>query len=702
MTAALTVLHRSRERLRLRCPALRHRRLDPLYLQALLENVPGVRRVRINSIAASVTVWHEGDATLEQRVRALLDPLPQTVFTVPQSDQESVNPLTVVGLGVLAVFLRGVPPSIQGGISLMIALPTLLKGIDTLLDRGIKIDVLDAGAVAISLARRDYFTANMIVFLLRLGEYFEYFSQDKTSGLLRTLLRPQVDRVWVEQDGVEIELPLDRVEPGQTILCGSGEMIPIDGRVVHGEASVNQSSITGESVPVHKKAGDAILSGAVVEEGRLAIRVDAVGSETGLARINLFLQQSLRSSSETQRHSEQLAERLVPITLGLAGVIFLLTRDIRRTAAALTVDYSCAIKLATPITVRTAMYAAAHQGALIKGAATLDRLAAVDTLVFDKTGTLTEGRLQVTDVVPLTDLSPRQLLALAASAEEHYAHPIAEAVVGHAAAQGIDLLPISRVDFIVAHGVSAYVDGQQVLVGSRHFIHDDEGIECRSASVHEERLHGEGKSLLYIARGQCLEGVIALRDTLRKEASQVLNALKDSQRRLVVLTGDHEQTAKALHRQLPQIDAIHWQLKPQDKATLIKQLQQQGRNVAFVGDGVNDAPALVTADVGISMPSGADLARDAAQVILIQDDLNTLLHALEIADRAKHTLSEGFYAAVGGNSLFLLGALSGRIAPVTAALLHNLLTVSILGWSASRSLTFHASTPVNPVSGDRS
>ena len=252
MTAALTVLHRSRERLRLRCPALRHRHLDPLYLQALLENVPGVRRVRVNSIAASVTVWHDADATLEERVQGLLDPLPRTVFTMPQSDRESVNPLTVAGLGVLAVFLRGVPPSIQGGISLLIALPTLLKGIDTLLDRGIKIDVLDAGAVAISLARRDYFTANMIVFLLRLGEYFEYFSQDKTSGLLRTLLRPQVDRVWVEQEGVEIELPLDQVAPGQIILCGSGEMIPIDGKVVHGEASVNQSSITGESIPVHK------------------------------------------------------------------------------------------------------------------------------------------------------------------------------------------------------------------------------------------------------------------------------------------------------------------------------------------------------------------------------------------------------------------------------------------------------------------
>lgn len=678
------VVHESNGRFRLRCTLLKRRKLDPVYLQAVLENIAHVEKVRVNLHAASITVLHT-NTHCKHEIIATLEHLPNAAYRQHERLTTTINPVTLSGLGLLTFGLRFLPPAIQGGISLFMALPTLTTGIDTLLNRGIKIDVLDAGVVGFSLMRRDYFTSNMVIFLLKLGEYLEQLSADKTTGLLKALLRPQAEQVWIEKDGVEVQIAIAQLCAGDIIICGPGEMIAIDGTVVRGDASVNQSSITGESLPLHKQTGDDVLSGSAVEEGKIAVRVNTVGNETGIARINRFLENSLRSSSPAQRQSEELADKLVPLTFALGIGIFILTRDIRRAAAALTVDFSCAIKLATPIAVKTAMYTAAQQGVLIKGAHALDQLSHVDTIVFDKTGTLTCGTLEVTDIMPLCAISHVELLALAASAEEHYAHPVAKAVVEAAQQKNIALHPISQVDFIVAHGVSAYVEGQQVLVGSRHFIEDDEQIDCTKADSHADQFYAQGKNLLYVAHNGRLAGLIALRDELRPEAAKLLQQLKSRQiKNIVVLTGDHHKTALALQKQLPQIDQLHWELKPEDKAAIISKLQNEGSTLAFIGDGVNDAPALVSADVGISMPSGADLAKDAAQAILLREDLTTLEAAIDIASRTQKTISTSFYATIGFNSLFLLLALTGRIAPVTAAILHNANTVGILGYSAAR------------------
>ena len=384
-------------------------------------------------------------------------------------------------------------------------LPVLMEGAETLLERGVKVEVLDAAAVGFSLWRKDYFTANSIVALLALGEYLEELSEDKAAGLLKGLLKPQVEHVWVERDGKDVRVGVEEVVIGDWVVCGSGELIPVDGVVIDGDASVNQSSITGESIPVHLQSGDEALSGSVIEEGRLKIEARRVGSETGMARIGRFLENSLRTKSESQKKSDELADRLVPATLGLGLLLFLMTRDVRRAAAVLTVDYSCAIKLANPVAVRTAMYTAARSGVLNKGAYALDTLAHVDTVVFDKTGTLTRGVLEVTDIVSTAGMGEDDLLALAAAAEEHYAHPVAKAVLQKAREKGLELPPTGQVDFIVAHGVSAYVDDRRVLVGSRHFIEDDEYIDCSPANGHAQRLRNEGKTLLYIARQNVLE-----------------------------------------------------------------------------------------------------------------------------------------------------------------------------------------------------
>jgi Cu2+-exporting ATPase len=324
-----------------------------------------------------------------------------------------------------------------------------------------------------------------------------------------------------------------------------------------------------------------------------------------MARISRFLETSLRTRSRAQQRSDELAERLVPTTFALGLGIFLLTRDVRRAAAVLTVDYSCAIKLAGPVAMKTAMYTAAHNGVLLKGAQALDTLTRVDTLVFDKTGTLTRGALEITDIVPAGRMTEEELLALAASAEEHYTHPVARAVVAEAKRRGLTLPSTGQVDFIVAHGVSAYVDESRVLVGSEHFIAEDENINCSRLKRKAGTLRRQGKSLLYVARDDSLEGIIALRDALRPEAPQVLRDLKAlGIRRIVALTGDHPDTARAVARRLDGLDEIHWDLKPEDKAAIVKRLQEEGHVLAFAGDGVNDAPALVTADIGICMPGG--------------------------------------------------------------------------------------------------
>jgi Cu2+-exporting ATPase len=596
-------MHELPGRIRIRSAGFHDPAFDAGYLEAVLRNIPGVAHVRFNLKAASVVVSYDGKDRTRKTVLRFVKAIPEEAYsplTAPESTPDSVG----TGAKVALAFLTpATPRPFRALLSWGLSLPVLMEGVETLLTRGVKVQVLDAAAVGFSLLRKDYYTANSIVALLALGEFLEELCEERTTGLLRNLLRPQVETVWVEREGQEIQLSLNEVIIGDRVVCGTGEMIPVDGLVLEGDAAVDQSSITGESVPVHLKPEDEAMSGSVIEEGRIKIEARRVGGETSMARISRFLENSLRSKSKSQKESDELAERLVPATFGLGLALFLLTRDVRRAAAVLTVDYSCAIKLANPVAVKTAMYTAAHSGVLLKGAQAMDALARVDTVVFDKTGTLTRGVLEVTDVIPTGEMTPEALLALAAAAEAHYAHPVARAVVSEAKKQGLVLPPTGQVDFIVAHGVSAYVNGKRVVVGSHHFVGEDEGIDCSAADVLAQTLRKEGKTLLYVARKGVLEGVIALRDALRPEAAQVLEDLKALDiPKLVMLTGDHPDTARAVAKKLKALDDIHWDLKPEDKAAVVRTLQEEGHVIAFAGDGVNDAPALVTAEVGICSP----------------------------------------------------------------------------------------------------
>ena len=680
-----SIVHELPNRLRIKAGVLKYPNLDPDYFEALLEAVPGVNRIRSNFKAGCVIVRYDGRHGTRDAVLNCIGDLPEDVFKGKNNRKQPASRLSLAVKGTLGILTFFLPKIVGGVVAVALCAPVIRDGIVCLWNRSLKVDVLDAAAVGFSLFRRDYFTGSMIVFLLAVGEYFEQLSETKTTGLLKNLLKPRTESIWIEKDGQEIEIPLDDARIGDRVIAGPGEMIPLDGVVIEGDALVNQSSITGESLPVHVSKESPVISGAVIEEGKIIFKATHVGSETSVARISGFLENSLRYESDSQKKSDELADRLVPITFGLGLGLYGLTLDPAKAAAVLTVDYSCVIKLSNPVAVRVAMYTAAKSGVLLKGAQAMDSLARVDTLIFDKTGTLTRGQLIVTDVCAVNGMDKDQLLSYTAAAEKHYSHPVADAVVQAAKDKGLQFAATSQVDFIVAHGVSAYIEGKNLMAGSRHFIEDDEGIDWSGLDKKAKALEKQGKSLLYVAYDEKLAGVIGLRDELRPESGAVLKALKRTGiRRIIILTGDSEVTATALAAQLPEVDRVYAELKPDDKANIVNEYKEKGAFTAFIGDGVNDAPALVSADVGICLPSGADLAKESAQVILLKEDLNCLLTARLMALRCGETIHQSFVSAVGFNSAFLLLATFGLIAPITAAVLHNMSTVGILGYTGLR------------------
>lgn len=681
------IAHEVQGRLRLKSNALRDPALDLHYVEALVGAQPGVDEVRINQSAASVVVHYNGKKEVRENVLGILNNLPADAY-VPDFEPDQGPDKAQVALHAMAAALTPfMPLPVKAVVSWTLAAPTIMKGAETLITDGLKVEVLDGTVKLFSLLRGDYFTSNTVGALLTLGEYVEHSSERKTNDLLKGLLRPQVEMVRVRRDGVDTHIMFDEAQEGDLIVCGPGEMVPVDGEVTDGEAYVNTSSITGESVPVHLKPGDDAQSGGVVEEGVLVIKAATVGSDTSTARISGYIEKSLRNKSGKQQRTEDLADKLTPITFGLGLGIFALTGSLSRAASVLTVDYSCAVKLATPVAVRSAMYAAGKEGVLLKGASTLDAMARVDTVVFDKTGTLTEGSLQLTDAIPMDgfpeSVDEDTLLSLAAGAEEHYSHPVASAVVQAAKDKNLDLPKMSQVDFVVAHGVSAYVDDRRIIVGSRHFIHDDEHVDCSGADKLADQLYEQGKSLLYVARDEHLIGVIAMRDTLRDETIDTLRGLKENGiKKLVMLTGDQHRAAKAMWERLPELDEVHSECKPEDKAKVLEELKSQGFTTAFIGDGVNDAPALIAAEVGVSMPSGADLARDVAQVILLKDDLRGLVLAKKLGMRTEVILKNCLWSSVGINSALLGLASAGTIPAVVSAAVHNGSTIGTLAYAA--------------------
>lgn len=649
-------------------------------LEDAVRRLPGVLAVRANARAASLAIGFDPHETCPDILSgALLGLVSPAHFPPPRPASPAWNAL-ITSAAVL-VCIGWMPRAAQFGVSLAAALPLLRDAHEDLAEKGVTSGVLEGMAVVISLSRGDYAVANTTNFLLALGTYLSESTARRSNDLLRDLLRPAHPTVWILKDEREIEISADQVVIGDMVVVASGSVMPVDGHVLTGEASVNEAALTGEATLVAKSRGSQVLSGSVVQEGRLVIYAETVGANTVTARIAAYVERSLTAKGTMQMDSARLADRLVPTILSVATGSFLVSGDWQRPASVLQADYSCALKLATPIAFRFAMYRAGQAGILIKSADALERLAEADTIVFDKTGTLTTGRLDVTDAITFSnDFSADDLLHLAASVEEHYAfHPLAMAVVEAARATGeVRHFDHQEVEFIVAHGVASMVEGKRIVVGSRHFVEEDEGIDFAPHQPFIEELYAQGKSVLFIGYGGRLLGILGLEDTLRLSAARTVAGLrKMGAKSIVMLTGDREDRAIAIAEELG-LDGYRADLMPGDKAAIIEEMIERGARVAFVGDGINDAPALSKAHVGIAMNQGADIARLTSDLVLLEDDILGLLDALAIAGDVMEIIRKSFHLTIGLNTSILAGAAVGLLSPMATALLHNGSTIAIL------------------------
>ena len=651
---------------------------DESYLEAQISEYKFVKSVRVNKKAKSIII--EFRSNLEDIIKFLEN---LTIKTLSKKRSEPSKSEIYKAATAMGVSLVSNDNALNLATSLYAAYPLLRSGIDELMNDGITSKVLEATAVGVSLARRDYAAANGTNLMLTIGEYMEESAVHKSDDLIKELAKPNIEEVWIEindrGDKRLEKIPTENVKVGDIVVVGAGESIGIDGYIVEGNASINQVSMTGEAEPVAKERGDRVMSGTVVEDGRIKIWAESVAAESATARIKSYIQSSLNEKSAIGLKATRLADRLVPVTLGLAGLSYVLGRDMTRVASVLQADYSCALKLATPVAFKSSISKAGRNGLLIKGAKAIGALAAVDTFVFDKTGTLTHGSLSVEEIYSFKEgVSEAELLNLTASAEEHYFHPVAEAIVKAARQIGFHHVHHDEVEFIVAHGVKTFVGGKEVVIGSRHFLEEDEKI---SFFEHEKIIQNaidSGLTLLYVGYDKELLGVIAMRDTMRDNAKDALAALKKlGVKETIMLTGDVELKANQVAKELG-VDRVFADCLPTDKASIIEKLKAEGRKVAFVGDGINDAPSLIKADVGISMQKGADIAKTTADISLLKDDIYAVVTAKEIADKTMKLINTNFNATVGINSLILAGATFGLFSPITTAVLHNGTTIGLL------------------------
>ena len=651
---------------------------DESRLEARISEFSYAKSVRVNKKAKSVIIGFESNF---DEIKEFIENLPIENFNKRKvSPNKSKIYKAATALAVTPFIADNSAKALS---SLIAAAPLLKEGASEALKGGITSKVLEATAVGVSLARRDFLAANSTNLMLTIGEYMEESAVHRSDDLIKELARPNIEEVWTEVNNHGKKslkkIATADVKVGDIVVVGAGESIGIDGYIVEGTASVNQVSMTGEAEPVKKERGDRVMSGTVVEDGRIKIWAESIASESATARIKSYIQSSLNEKSAVGLKATKLADKLVPVTLSLAGVSYLLSRDMTRVASVLQADYSCALKLATPVAFKSSISKAGRNGVLIKGAKAIEALASADTFVFDKTGTLTHGSLSVVKVHSFKkEFTEAQLLNLTASAEEHYFHPVAEAIVKAAREIGFHHIHHDEVEFIVAHGVKTYVGGKEVVIGSRHFLEDDEQI---SFSKHEKIIKNEvdsGLTLLYVGYDKELLGVIAMRDTMRENAAQTLARLRKlGVKELIMLTGDVQSKAGQVASELG-IDRVYANCLPTDKAGIIEQLKAEGKKVAFVGDGINDAPSLTKAHVGISMQKGADIAKATADISLLKDDIGSVAVAKDAANKTIKLINANFNATVGINSLILAGATFGFFNPIATAVLHNGTTIGLL------------------------
>ena len=570
------------------------------------------------------------------------------------------------------------PAPIRAAYTVWRSIAFVWKGVRCLLRRRLEVEVLDALSIGVSVLRGDFSTAGSVMFLLNLGSLLEEWTRKKSLDDLARSMALNVDKVWVRSQGTEVLLPLTKVQPGDEIVVRSGNMVPLDGTVIEGEAMVNQAALTGESMPVRKAKGATVYAGTVVEEGECVFLAKAAGGANRYDKIVAMIEESEKLKSSTENRALVLADKLVPWCLGATVVTYLLTRNATRAISCLMVDFSCALKLSMPLAVLSAMRECGSYHITVKGGKYLEALSQADTIVFDKTGTLTRATPQVVEVVPFSGCNEREVLQLAACLEEHFPHSMANAVVRAAKERGISHEEMhSEVEYIVAHGIASRVGGERVVIGSHHFVFEDEKCTIPTAEQQKFDALKPAYSHLYMAASGQLVGVICISDPLRPEAAAVLNGLRAlGIRNTVMMTGDSERTAAAIAKQVG-VDRFFAEVLPEDKANFVQQAKAEGHTVVMIGDGINDSPALSAADIGIAINSGAAIAREIADVTIKADSLEELVALKAIANSLQKRVHANYRFVLTFNSaLIALGAL-GILQPASSAMLHNLSTIGI-------------------------
>ncbi|WP_394256836.1 heavy metal translocating P-type ATPase [Vibrio harveyi] len=680
---SIQVKHHFPGRIRFKASALRHHRDVGTWIETSLMAIQGISAVRVNESAQSVVVEYDTQLLQAKTVEERLSQLDLAEATQEEAEHKFTR--GDIAMNVIGTIAAALLPNKWGALSTATLIaPTLYEGVSDLKDKNISVEVLDAIAVGLSAWRGDYRTAMMTQSLISLGEYMEQKTSRNSDQLLADLMRPQESIVWRVDGTQRTQVNSTELDVGDVIELAPGVSIPVDGTIIKGAALINQSSLTGENVPVRREESAVVYSGTSVHEGTIQVRVDKVGSEATTAKIAKLIYDSLSEKSEIQQVTQDMANRRVKITLGIGAAVFALTQDINRVASVFLVDYSCALKLSTPVTFKSIMYRAAQQGILFKGGSAIEKLVKIDTCVFDKTGTLTHGDMQVTDVIPLCDSNTaRDLLAIAASVEEHSNHPLSQAVVNAAKHNQLPHIEHGEVEYVIAHGLKSTMNDHELVMGSRHFLEVHESVDFTPFEDVIKKYEAQGRHLIFISHQNVLIGMIGLRDHLREDALDTLNALHQfGIKELIMITGDSQFKASILADEL-KLDRVFAEAVPSEKSTIVEALQAEGRTVMFVGDGVNDAPALTAADVGVAMGRGTELARQVADVVLLRDQLYGLAEARELANIAMHVINSNIKIAEYVNSGIMLAAALGWLNPTMSALLHNGTTLSILGRSAA-------------------
>ena len=679
-----TILHESKGRIRLHINNKKRMTIKEAdVLSYYLNGIENVHQATVYERTCDIVVLYNDD---KNAVLAALKNYngqdEELIKQVPENTGRELNRMYQDKLVNMILFKAArsifLPAPIIAAYTAVKSVKYIWKGIKCLFNKKLEVEVLDAVSIGVSIARLDFSTAGSVMFLLGIGELLEEWTRKKSIDDLARCMSLNVDRVWLKKDDTEVLVPVTQVRPGDLIVVHTGNLIPLDGKVVEGEASVNQASLTGESIAVMKSNGAYVYAGTVVEEGECVICVESQQGSSRYDNIVSMIENSEKLKSATESRAINLADKLVPYSLGGTALTYLITRNATKALSILMVDFSCALKLSMPLAVLSAMRECGTYKITVKGGKYLEAVAKADTIVFDKTGTLTYASPTVADIIPFGGMDRDEVLKVAACLEEHYPHSMANAVVKEAAKEHINHEEMhSQVEYVVAHGISSIIEGKKTIIGSKHFVFEDEHATVPEGEEYKFENLPEQYSHLYLAIGGVLAGVVCISDPLREEAAAVLTSLKKlGIKKTVMMTGDNERTAAAIAKQVG-VDMYYAEVLPEDKANFVESEKAEGRTVIMIGDGINDSPALSAADVGIAISDGAAIAREIADITVGADNLFELVMLKMIANGLQKRINSNYRFVIGFNSMLIALGVAGILPPATSALLHNVSTLGI-------------------------